>query len=577
MSAARSIVVAVAAACTALAGCGASDAGGPDGCQVSLAYMPSFPIAGDTIRVAGIVTQAPGVLTYHWSVRKGGASVGYTDAQSDHSEILFDALDPGTYDVTLDVSASTNTLCPQGAAKINVAPDNNNFVNARLHVTPPITTPAPLVDRALRFPAGADYDLGPVVLDPGIVVNGTVRDASSIGVPAYLRFVPQGMSGAVVETFAGANGAFSVRLANQPHDVLVVPAVAGLAPRKVGSFDPSTQTQIAVTTGSAIAGIVHQGATPIAGAKVQLMIGDVPTTLATTAADGTFTVRGVPIAGVDVKVEVTPVATSGVPRLEALGALDLAGSVNINYTALTLRNLVGVQVRRGATAQPNKKVIVVGTVAAVGTVTAGAAATATGFVRIAATTDGAGNLPALLAPAAPLDAVTTVAPGDLAIGALDLTSSVPATISAPAMTAVSTLATDGVDPLDGATLDLVPTRTLALAGAPTLHLTANAIGVVATSLPVGSSYDVRWSDPAARRAPLTALDVTTLAATYALPPALYLSGSLTVTGSSNPVVGASVQILCSTCSGIERSRPIAEAASDAHGDFTIAIPDPSSM
>jgi hypothetical protein len=560
----------------AAAACGSDSIGGDDSCQVSLTYTLSQPVAGpDTeARVMSTVTNSFGTNNYNWNVMKGGILVAYEDALSNHSEIVFLAEESGTYDVTLDVSPSSGVHCPQGVAHVNVLQDLNS-TKLRLHITPPASAGAPLTDRPLQIRNATDFDMGPVVLEPGTIATGQVKNGTT-GVQAYLQFTPQGMPGAMVEAFTNPTGQFSVRLLDQAHDVIVVPMIGGYGPKRV-TYMPASSA-IMLPSPQTFTGVVRQGVTKISGAKVQLTIDGVPSTLTTTDGNGNFSVLGFAASTSTVKVEVTPSAGSGLPRLEATDEIDLlGGAMDVNFAALTLRNLNGVPVRRGANAQANKKVVIVGTIAAAGTITLGTPTNATGFLRVTTTTDAAGNLPSVLAPAGPLAAVTTIAPGDVAVDVLDLTSGVPAQIDAPALTAFSTTATDGGTPLDGATLDLVPAGALALAGAATLHFTADAAGHVTGQIPSGGLFDVRWSDPSSRRAPLVKTDITTLLATYVLPPAVYISGDITVTGSSNPVVGASVQVLCADCTGIEKNRPIAEVASDPHGSFSIAVPDPGAM
>jgi hypothetical protein len=550
-------------------------AGDDDACSVTVSYTPAQPLAGpDTeIRVTSTVSNAFGTLSYHWGVLKGSDLVDFEDAQSDHSEITFLATESGAYDVTLDVSPSSGGFCPQGRATVNVLTDLEGM-KARLHVTPPASAGAPVIDRPLTIHDAMDFDMGAVVLEPGVIAAGQVRSGST-QIPAYLQFTPKGMDGAMVETFTTGTGAFSVRLLDQPHDVVVVPMIAGFAPQRL-SYTPSS-TLISIGSGQTLIGNVHQGATKIANAKVQLTIDGVPTTLATTDANGDFTTLGVPISGATVKVEVTPAAASGLPRLEATGDLTVTGAIDVNYTSLTMRNLSGVPVRRGGAAQATKNVSIVGTIAAAGTITAGTVATATGYLRISTTTDAAGALPSQLAPAGPLYAVTTIAPGDLAVGAVDLTAGVPAQIDAPPPVAFAADAKGGTDNLPGALLDLVPTGPAQLAGAPALHFTANGNGHVAGVVPANMTFDVRWTDPAGVRAPLVIQDTAQLAVTYQLPSAVYITGELTVTGSTNPVIGASVQVLCDACTGLEKLRPIAEVASDPHGAFSLAVPDPGAM
>jgi hypothetical protein len=442
----------------------------------------------------------------------------------------------------------------------------------RLHIVPPLTAMGPIVDRPIEVHDGSDLDIGAVVLDASTQAMGTVRTASGVGIAAYVQFYPLGMPGAMVETFAGANGAFSARLASQPHDVIVIPSATNIAPQRLTGYSPGAALPM-LTAPDTITGTVHQGATPIANARVQITIDGVPTTLGVTAANGSYSVLGHHATNKPVKIEVTPPAASGLPRLEVSDMITTTAAIDVAYASLPMRNLGGVPVRRGGTALPNRAVVIVGTVANPGTI---AGVAATGYLRVPTTTDAGGNLPSVLAPAVTLSAVTTVAQGDLAVGSVSAVT--PASIDAPAMTAIATTATgNGTDVLSGVTLDLIPKDALAAANAPALHFTGDASGRVLGSIPTGGTYDVRWSDPQGRRGPLVAKDKTTINVTYVLPPAVYVSGDVTIDASTNAVVGASVQILCDGCTGLDRTRPIAEMATDGHGSFRIAVPDPAAM
>jgi hypothetical protein len=132
--------------------------------------------------------------------------------------------------------------------------------------------------------------------------------------------------------------------------------------------------------------------------------------------------------------------------------------------------------------------------------------------------------------------------------------------------------------LPGAVLELVPSGALAMAAAPTRHVTAGASGTLSATLAAGGHYDLRFHDPAGRAAPLLVADrvTATIAATYRLPTALQVRGKL-VLGGTQVLANAAVQILCEACTGIDRDRPIAEAASDETGRFTLAVPDPGTM
>src|SRR4051812_19562519 len=104
----KSLVIAMLVA--TLGAC-AGDLGVPPGddqCDVSLSYSPLDPIAGPMteVRVDSTLSHAPGTHAFTWHVMKSGTIVPFTDALSDHSAISFLAETSGTYDVTLDVSAS---------------------------------------------------------------------------------------------------------------------------------------------------------------------------------------------------------------------------------------------------------------------------------------------------------------------------------------------------------------------------------------------------------------------------------------------------------------------------------------
>jgi hypothetical protein len=228
-----------------------------------------------------------------------------------------------------------------------------------------------------------------------------------------------------------------------------------------------------------------------------------------------------------------------------------------------------------ATALPGAKVSVVGALAAVGTVTAGVVANASGEVRITATADGAGVLPTLRAPAAALSAVIEPAPGDLAVTALDLSAGVPASLDAPAMLPVTTaIHAPSSALIGGVTLDAVPLGALQLAGASAVRATSNASGTIATRLAAGGHYELRLSDPAGRGAQLVLPDVTasTVGANHTLLGAVRVTATIRDAGGVVPA--ASVQLLCSACSGLVRSRPVAEGTTGLDGKFSLAVPDP---
>jgi hypothetical protein len=583
---------AFAAAATLLAACagnldGSGDDGGGDtpdggvGCTTFVAFEPASPVAGPStqVRANAGVQDAPGVLDFVWTVTFQGAPVATSLAQADGSAILFPAAAPGVYAVQLEVRGAVS--CPTAQAALNVAAPGANRTQLRLRVTPPPSAAVPAFEKVVTVNGGAGFTFGTLSLDPGVTVSSNVQGSAS-GVAAYLRLMPVAAREVAVETFAGGGGYFSARVLEQPHDVLVIPDVSGHAPRLVRDWVPSAQP-ISVGPGVTVTGTVRgPGSAPLAGAKVQLKIGIVPSTLGVTDAAGAFSLLAEPAPGAVIAVDVTPPADSGLPRLLAQSAtlFSLGQPFEISYAALALRDLGGAVVRRQGAPVAGAKVVLVGNLVAAGSVTAGAGpASAAGLVQIAATAGGAGALPATLAPARALSAVIEAAPNDHAVAGIDLTASVPASIDAPPPVAVATqlLRPDGT-PVAEAVLDATPVGALALAGVTSVvRARSGAGGQLSANLAAGGHYDLRIHDPAlGRGAPLLAPDATaqTIAASYALRPALTAIGKLIAQGSPTPIGGAAVQLLCLVCTGLERSRPLAEGTSRPDGSFTLVVPDP---
>jgi len=537
------------------------------GCGVVIAFNPASPIADPSvpIRAQAQVFDASGITDYQWFVTHDSMDVPWTYAAQNHAQIDFVAPTPGPYYVRVVLQGPTS--CPEGDATLPVSSGTGNFMDYRLRVYPPAGTGAPPQERVIHIEAGtntpADY-----TLDPGQMFSGTVKNGTT-GVPAYLRFMPAASPKGYVETFAPASGAFSTRLLAQNHSVLVVPMTAGLAPALL-PWDITTTT-LSVSAGNAVTGTVKDGAgNPLAGAQVQLTSGGVPSTLATTAADGSFTVRAsfAPTATVDVSV--TPPAGRGLPVLAATGAFG--PTIAIQYANAATCNIGATPVKRGATAEPNAHVSVVGTIANAGTIGGAAAA---GTVRIVATADGTAHLPSTLVPRAALSAVVDLGSGDLAVASVDTSACAALSIDAPArITATGTSVTMGGGAIPGVQIEAIPSGALALAGTPPVVTAADSAGAFSLSLASGGRYNITFTDPLGYNAPLvvaaaTAADVP---ATATLPKALRVTGTVSVYNNANPVVGASVQMLCLSCGAA--TPPVAEAATNQISSYALGIPDP---
>lgn len=572
---------AVLAACASSSGVNDSPGGSgpPSTCGTSVAVSQSgnaTPLAGPgaSMRVAAQLSGADGVLAYAWTVQHAGAAADFTRV-GDGAAIDVPVPVPGVYLVTLVVTGASSP-CPPAVATINVGVPRALTARYRVRVVPPRSVTAPEMEQLFDIAGGADADLGPIRIDPGSAAQLMVTGPSG-PVPAYLQFVPDAMPDAAVEVFAGSSGVAAIQLLPVRYSVLVVPSIAGLVARRFAPWSPSTP--LALDAGAAVTGhVLGPTSAPLEGATVQLVSDGVPSTLKTTRADGSFALNAA--TGTSVTVEVVPPAGSGLPRLSATSThFDLTASVEVRYAANVVPvDLAGMAVRRGGAAVAGARLTVMGALGAVGTVTAGAASTAqvaSGSVLIDATTDAAGAVPALRVPVAPLTGVIESAAGDFAVVALD-TASPPAVLDAPAPQLVTTAMLDSAGAgLAGAVLDLVPAGPLATAGAPAVRAIARADGLIAVSLPSGGRYELRFTDPVRRAGALVVAErpITTIAASYRLPAALQISGALRLSGTL-ALPGASVQLMCESCSGLDRALPLFEAMSDADGRFTLGVPDP---
>lgn len=552
-------------------------------CGTVISFDPFAPEANPVapIRAAVNVVGSMGVFTYTWHVAHDNATVMHTQESSDNSQIGFIAADPGIYYVSVTIQGPTS--CPYADAPLNVLAPNANTVFYRLRTVPPANAGAPPQEQVVQVRGGADVNRD-ITLDPGVSAAGVVRNGSSgPGVPAYVKFMPQSMPGAFTELFTQSNGNYSTQLVGLPHDVLVIPSSTALAPKLV-AWTPQTQSLV-VGPGTVVSGsVLGPAGTGLGGAKVQLSAGGVPSTVGTTAGNGSFSLRADLPSGM-ITVKVTPPASSGLPRLEAVGAFNVATTMQIAYgSSLATCNLLNTPVRRNAANQAGAKVTVVGSLAGIsGTVTAGAAANALGSVRIAASADGGGQLPSMLVPRATnLSAVVQLGAEDFAVDStLDTSGCAVTQIDAPPLIVASgTTKLDATAPLGGVRVEATPVGALALADAQTIATTSNnTTGAFSLSLAAGGLYDVRFIDPYARVARREELDIAAPAipVNAIMPVALAIKGKVSISGVAQPLSGASIHLLCATCTGVDAARPVAATATNILSEYSIAVPDPGTM
>lgn len=559
-------------ACAGLDGAGGDDAA----CTVGISFNPSDAVVGDVVFVAANV-MGDGIATYTWHLTKASTDVPFEDANAQGSSIKFIATAAGVYHASLDVGLP-GASCLSKDVDINVTDGSGINLQARLHVTPPLGVTAPPIDRALIIPAGADRALGSVVLDAGRHTSGIITNASGLGLPAYLTFMPDGAHDAVVEIYTTSTGGYGGQVLDQRHTLLVVPSDATLPPHSFAIATPSDTGNFTIGAGLAVSGtVVGPNGVGLVGAKVQIVGDGVPSTTATTGTNGVFTLRTQSPSRASTTVTVTPPLASGLPRLEATGAFTPASGITVTYnTALATRDVAEVRVTRGG-AVPNAKVTIVGTIPApdAGSISSGVAVQAFGYVRVSLTANASGELPSARVPAAALKAVVSASAGEYSVADFATSSAVPATIASVPMGDEVVVVAHGA-PLPTAQVELIPSGALALAGVPSSVAVADATGTIHAPFASGGTYNAVFSDPGLRAGAQRIADATALPATIELPPAIRVTGTLSVQAGTI-IKGASVELRCKTCVGIDRLRPLAEAVSDLDGVFTLAVTDPGSM
>lgn len=555
-----------------LVGCGDAgsidDGGDNDGilpdaspCDVTIVFDPPEPLLGMHPQIrATAETTSPGVFDYQWEVFHDG-SVDFEPAQAgSFRAIRFDAPETGVYSVRVTVPG-----CGFDDRDISVVDPDAAYVDLRMRVIPPPGLQVPPIDKIQRVFGGGDKTIT-AYFERGLDMQTHVTDGTN-PVEAYLRFAPVSQPDAVIEAFTHL-GTVNARLLSQRHRVLVIPVSQAFAPLRVDDWTPIQPPDFVVTAGLPISGSIVDGAgDPIANATLQLVVDGVPSTYATTAANGTFTARATVRTG-PTTIAVTPPASSGLPRLSVTtSALDLTQALVIAYDATPTRDVAGMQT------VPNARVVFTGSFDA-GTIRTGSATvTARGSVRTTTTSSASGALASVRVPGELLTAVITDA-ARTSLATIDLTTAVPPMLPAPAPTLFSTtVEMPAGGPVAGAALEAVPLGALAAAGVQPVRFTANASGVIAGSLVAGARYQLRFHDPHGRASTrVVETEADAVAASYPLVKALTLYGELVLSDSDAALDGAIVQILCGECSGADRDRPLVETVS-VGGEFRASVPD----
>jgi hypothetical protein len=552
----------------------------PPGCEVVLRADPSQPVVGDDVTVTATIERAKGPVVPTWTVRDvNHVPIEPTIGRGGES-IAFRVTAIGTYQVRVDLGPDSG--CWDGEHSIAVRAPDAARAQWWLQVVFPDRLGLPPHEERVWVESSGVVDIG---VEEAIAVDLPVVDATGAAVPAVVRWsrLPGVRRPYAVPVESATDDTGRVRTRLRDHDdyeVLIVPrcadgAACPLAPTVYRSW-AIDDGALVVVAGQELTGTVRgPGGGPLAGARVVLTVDGVPSTIATTAADGSFAVRSSRLGRA--RVVVAPDG-GGLPRLEA--SLDvIAGEpITVRYAALATRALTGAAIRFGGEAYAGARLTVVADIAAAGTIGQGAASVVAPGRFVASQVTGPDRaLLALVAPAVPVSVVLEPVPPILSVIEVDLAASAPAAFDAVPLATLRgrVSAPDGGDP-GPVRIRAVPTGALAAATGMAAGDTTGATGGYQLLVAAGGTYELVASDPGerfaeARRPGAAAGTVPDLA----LRAAVALDGSLRALGSPVEALrGASIALRCLECTGPEASRAVAVTLVGSTGRFRLMAPDP---
>ena len=578
-------------------GCGADGGIIPEpSCSIAIAVSPAMPVRGQIVSATALVEveDLSGGRTITWSVRFGGAAVEHQVISPDDT-ISFEASEAGTYEVSASGSVG-GVACSGDERAVNVIVPGARFEDMVVRAVPADPLEAAAQDLLVRVPGGADYSLGTLTLSGGVAVTGQLFGPGGETLTGYVRATPGGdalVPRPVIESFADAGGAFDLLLLGTVHDVLLVPDGEAVPPALLAGVLPGAlDGAIELDGGLVVSGAVTDGAgDPVAGARVALAVGGVPSTVAVTDAAGTYSLRA--RAGGPVAVTVTPAPGSGLPALElappAGSAVSAGSTIAITYAAGLASRTVSPLVRQsdGATPAAGARLTwIMRPVAAAGSVELGGTSRpARGVLRHSTVAAGAGAPGAIALPRAVYDVLVQPGPAapagqSVRTAVVDLAAGAPASLSLAAAARLEGQVTGSAGgPVAGARVTAAPRGLLAASAAAGAAAVTGEDGRYSLSVAGPGNYDLAIDGAdagegrASRVVSAPAPGGTAALDPVALPDTMRLSGVIAAPG-PGPLAGTSVQLLCLACGAAGGPAVVAEAVTDPAGRFVLLAPDP---
>ncbi len=591
----RARIAVALASSVGVAGC-STDSVSPDspdaspdvGCELALALSPSIAeIGGGAVTATAVFAQDPGGLReLEWSVTRGGSAVPFDISLADGTGIQFSADTAGVHTISVDGTVGT-TACTGASVDFNVKAAGALPLTFRVRAHAPGTVAPFSQELFTTVWGGAEYSLGELALDAGVVASGTLM-AGGVPQRAYVRATLRGSVGPLaIETFADARGAYALRVPSQGRwDLLIVPDSAALAP-VVRANLPSSGLggTVQLTAGMMVSGtVVSDGGAPVVGAKVSLQVGGVPSTLGVTGAAGSFAVRAQP--GAPAAVSIVPPEGSGLPRLDGTVTSLVAGaSIAVVYAPIAIRtHSFELDDHDGGPAVAGRATFLARPIPAAASVSVDGnpANPMLGSARITAVANASGQIGGLSLPDAIYDVVVQSAdPAALPLLAVaDLRGGQVGTLQLPEAGVIQGSAVDAAgNPVAGATIAAAGSGPLANMAAASATVQTAADGSFALPLVPGGAYTLTISPPPSAAISALAFPVSAPAAGVsqpiapaALPRAIAVNGTIAVPGQAGEGAGVHLLLTCATCADSEPT--LAQSTADIAGRFSLRVPDP---
>jgi hypothetical protein len=545
---------------------------------------------------------APAQPTFTWKAMHDDAApvaVSKVSAAGDAAEVPLPA--PGRYRIDVSVTPTcTATVTATAASR-----DLRN-VAYWVRLTPPRDKGSPAQEwptqETLIQVGGSNLLTKVISLQRGDRVTIHPTDGEGYVIPSFVRVSSPQTSVRFEGNVMGASKFTADLDPRLFYDVLVVPNTSTQAPALIRGRRASElrAESFRLDDGVAVQGTVRAGPAPGApqpGARVLLRAGALPSTIGTSAADGSYQLRA--RAG-GFEVVVLPPAGSGLPeaRLPAGDSLSIAGASVIGFRwnrpatvplSVAVVDTAGKPIGQGASVrvEAEAELADVG-VFDVELPTGPRSITAVGSLRLDGKTD-TGGVAVFPAVAAGRYRVT-VAPPPGATGAASLQTTVTAGAAGPHRLTLPLPVTlrGQLSPVSlTAGLRVLAIDEASMAPGEALTATVDATGAFSFAVTPARTYRLQIEPAQDRGVPRLFLGPTyvgtgdTTRAPLTLSPGIAFVGTITLDGGR--VAGAVVQLFCTGAPPdcvdpglpkLETARPLAETKTAADGRFQVQLPDP---